>query len=190
MSPRRRVDFWNRFAMFVTLVGIWVLLWDDVSVLSIASGLLVALIVTRVFYLPPVEFSNRVNPWYVLLFLLRLLTDIVIASVRVSWQILTLPVPVHNAIVAVHLRSRSEGMLVWTTEAVSLVPGSLVIDVDPQRNVLYLHVLGVTHDEGERIAQVRRTVLETEARIVRAIGSRDDVARVNEPIGDGAGVVR
>jgi multicomponent Na+:H+ antiporter subunit E len=186
MSPRRRVDIWNRVAMFVTLVGIWVLLWDDVSVLSIVSGFLIALLITRVFYLPPVEFSNRINPWFVL----RLLLDIAIASVRVSWQILTLPVPVHNAIVAVHLRSRSEGMLVWTTEAVSLVPGSLVIDVDPQQNVLYLHVLGVTHDEGERIEEVRRTVLRTEARIVRAIGSKEDVARVNQPLGEGAGVLR
>jgi multicomponent Na+:H+ antiporter subunit E len=190
MSPRRRVDVWNRVAMFVTLVGIWVLLWDDVSVLSIASGFLIALLITRVFYLPPVEFSNRINPWFVLLFLLRLLLDIAIASVRVSWQIVTLPVPVHNAIVAVHLRSRSEGMLVWTTEAVSLVPGSLVIDVDPQQNVLYLHVLGVTHDESERIEEVRRTVLKTEARIVRAIGSKEDVARVSEPLGEGAGVLR
>ncbi|PPG57158.1 Na+/H+ antiporter subunit E [Rathayibacter sp. AY1E4] len=190
MSPRRRVDIWNRVAMFVTLVGIWVLLWDDVSVLSIVTGFLVALLITRVFYLPPVEFSNRINPWFVLLFLLRLLADIAVASVRVSWQILTLPVPVHNAIVAVHLRSRSEGMLVWTTEAVSLVPGSLVIDVDPQLNVLYLHVLGVTHDEGERIDEVRRTVLRTEARIVRAIGSSEDVQRVNRPIEAGSGVVR
>ncbi|KZX22027.1 Na+/H+ antiporter subunit E [Rathayibacter tanaceti] len=190
MSPRRRVDVWNRVAMFVTLVGIWVLLWDDVSVLSIVSGFLVALLITRVFYLPPVEFSNRVNPWFVLVFLLRLLVDIAVASVRVSWQILTLPVPVHNAIVAVHLRSRSEGMLVWTTEAVSLVPGSLVIDVDPQLNVLYLHVLGVTHDEDERIEEVRRTVLESEARIVRAIGSREDVQRVNQPLDRGAGAVR
>ncbi|MCJ1672013.1 MULTISPECIES: Na+/H+ antiporter subunit E [unclassified Rathayibacter] len=190
MSPRRRVDFWNRFAMFVTLVGIWVLLWDDVSVLSIVSGFLVALIITRVFYLPPVEFSNRVNLWHLLVFLLRLALDIAVASVRVSYQILTLPVPVHNAIVAVHLRSRSEGMLVWTTEAVSLVPGSLVIDVDPQLNVLYLHVLGVTHDEGHRIDEVRRTVLRTEARIVRAIGSREDVARVSEPLGENAGVLR
>lgn len=188
MSPRRRVDFWNRFAMFVTLVGIWVLLWDDVSVLSIVSGLLIALLITRVFYLPPVEFSNRVNPWRVLVFLVRLLLDIAFASVRVSWQILTLPVPVPNAIIAVHLRSRSEGMLVWTTEAVSLVPGSLVIDVDPQQNVLYLHVLGVGQHEGERIEEARRTVLDTEARIVRAIGSRDDVRRVDQPLT--AGVTR
>lgn len=190
MSPRRRVDFWNRFAMFVTLVGIWVLLWDDVSVLSIASGFLIALLITRIFYLPPVEFSNRVNLWHLAVFLVRLAADIAVASVRVSWQILTLPVPTPNAIVAVHLRSRSEGMLVWTTEAVSLVPGSLVIDVDPQQNVLYLHVLGVVHDEGERVAEVRRTVLETEARIVRAIGSREDVERVGRPLHEGAGAVR
>ncbi|NQX13181.1 Na+/H+ antiporter subunit E [Microbacteriaceae bacterium VKM Ac-2855] len=176
MSRRRRVDFWNQFAMFVTLVGIWVLLWDDLSVLSVVSGFLVAVIVTRVFYLPPVEFSNRINLWYVLLFVLRLVWDIAVASLRVSWQVLTLPVPVRNAIIAVPLRSRSEGMLVWTTEAVSLVPGSLVIEVDPSKNVLYLHVLGSVSEK--QLEHTRRTVLATEARIVRAIGSKDDVARV------------
>lgn len=176
MSRRKRVDFWNQFAMFVTLVGIWVLLWDDVSVLSIVSGFIVAVIVTRVFYLPPVEFSNRINLWFLLLFVLRLLWDIVVASVRVSWQVLTLPVPVRNAIIAVQLRSRSEGMLVWTTEAVSLVPGSLVIEVDPAQNILYLHVLGSVSPA--QLDEARATVLATEARIVRAIGSKEDVARV------------
>ncbi|NQX26298.1 Na+/H+ antiporter subunit E [Microbacteriaceae bacterium VKM Ac-2854] len=176
MSRRKRVDFWNQFAMFVTLVGIWVLLWDDVSVLSIVSGFIVAVIVTRVFYLPPVEFSNRINLWFLVLFVLRLLWDIVVASLRVSWQVLTLPVPVQNAIIAVQLRSRSEGMLVWTTEAVSLVPGSLVIEVDPAQNILYLHVLGSVSPE--QLEYARATVLATEARIVRAIGSKDDVARV------------
>ncbi|ALS57587.1 Na+/H+ antiporter subunit E [Rathayibacter toxicus] len=184
MSPRRQVDFWNRCAVFVTLVGIWVLLWDDVSVLSVVSGLLVTLLITHVFYLPPIEFSNRVNLWALLVFLLQLAVDIAVASVRVSWQILTLPVPVPNAIVAVQLRSCSEGMMVWTAEAVSLVPGSLVIDVDPQRNVLYLHILGVTHDVDRHVVEVRRMVLKTEARIVRAIGTREDARRVVRPLGD------
>ena len=44
------------------LVILWIMLWDGWSVVHIVTGIIVAVIVTRLFYLPPIELSGRINP--------------------------------------------------------------------------------------------------------------------------------
>jgi multicomponent Na+:H+ antiporter subunit E len=82
----------------------------------------------------------------------------------------------HNAIIGVPLRTTSDFVMTMTATAVSLVPGTLVIEIDRARAVLYLHSIAVDDERG--IERVRRAVLATEARIVRAIGSAADLAKV------------
>jgi multicomponent Na+:H+ antiporter subunit E len=58
----------------------------------------------------------------------------------------------------------------------SLVPGSLVVEADRERSILYLHTFATkTTDDVELM---RTKVLVVEARIVRAIGSRADLRRI------------
>ena len=64
-----------------------------------------------------------------------------------------------------------------TAVTASLIPGSLIVDADRDRRVLYLHVIGV-RDEADVEAQ-RASVLRWERRIVMAVGSRAQVALVN-----------
>ena len=74
-----------------------------------------------------------------------------------------------SAIVAVGLRAPSDLNLTMTAEALSLVPGSLIVDVDRRRGVLYVHVLGV--ESAGQAEQFKQDVLDLERRIVRAFGS-------------------
>jgi multicomponent Na+:H+ antiporter subunit E len=60
--------------------------------------------------------------------------------------------------------------------AMSLVPGSLVVEADRERSTLYLHTFATrTEDDVEAM---RAKVLVVEARIVRAIGSKADLERI------------
>jgi multicomponent Na+:H+ antiporter subunit E len=173
-----RGSIWRQVPLLLWLVVLWTLLWDRVSALSIVTGVLLALLVTRVFYLPPVELPGRVNPLGVLAFLVRFVFDLVRASFQVAWLALDPRSVPTSSIVAVQLSTKSDLSLTLTALAVSLVPGSLVVEADRQDDILYLHVLGTeTPDDVER---ARADVLAVEERIVRAIGSRDDVRRVND----------
>ena len=59
-------------------------------------------------------------------------------------------------------------------EATALVPGSLVIDMDREKQTLAVHVLHVTDlDDVERR---RAAVLTMEERVVRAFGSAEEIA--------------
>jgi len=166
----------RQLPLLVGLVVLWMALWNQFTVLSFVTGVAVALLVTRVFFLPPVELSGRFNLWYAVVFLAHFVVDLVRASVIVAWQAVR-PRGVHsNAIVAVQLHTRSDFIMTIVAEAISLVPGSLVVEADRERSILYLHALAVEDAAG--VEGVRRNVLVVEARIVRVLGSSDDQRRI------------
>jgi multicomponent Na+:H+ antiporter subunit E len=166
----------RQLPLLVGLVVLWTFLWNQLTVLSLVSGVVVALLVTRVFFLPPVELSGRFNLGWAVVFLGRFLFDLVVASVEVAWKAVRPAGVRSNAIVAVQLHTRSDFIMTLVAEAVSLVPGSLVVEADRERSILYMHALAVEDADG--VEEVRSSVLGFEKRIARALGSEDDLRRI------------
>jgi multicomponent Na+:H+ antiporter subunit E len=163
--------------LFVWLIALWMLLWGQFTVVAFLTGLIAAVAVTRVFRLPPVELSGRVNLWYGLVFVLTFLGAVVRGSLTVAWQVLDFRRQPGAAIIAVPLRIDDDLIMTHTAVTASLVPGSLIVDADRDRRVLYLHVIGVRTDAD--VERQRQSVLNWERRIVRAVGSRAQLALVN-----------
>ena len=67
--------------------------------------------------------------------------------------------------VHIDLRSRSDLYLTITAELVTLVPGSMVIEVRRSTSTLYMHVLGVRDDSD--VERARAHALAVEERVVR-----------------------
>lgn len=173
-----RVRFWQQLPLLLGLVLLWSVLWGQVTWLSILTGIIVAIAVTRVFYLPPAELSGRINPWYTLVFLATFLLDVAVASFTVAYQALhPRPIP-YSSVIGVQLRTRSDLIMTLDAIAMSLVPGSLVVEADRERSILYLHSFDTRTTED--VEAMRRKVLVVEARIVRAIGSKADLERIQE----------
>lgn len=166
----------SQITLLLGLVVLWCLLWGKADVLTIVTGIVLAVLVSLVFYLPAVQLSGRVNVLWAAYFFGRLVVDIVRASAQITWLVTKPTYSPSNAIIEVPLSTRSDLIMSATAEAVSLVPGSIVVDLDRGNSVLYLHSLD-THDEAD-VERVLREALGTERRLVMAFGSRDDVARV------------
>lgn len=164
--------------LLALLVVFWMLLWGGFSWLNLAGGIVVAVLVTSVFYLPAVLLTDRVDPWRLAVYFGRLLVDIAHASLQVAWLALSPRYRPSNAIVAVHLRTRSDLITTWVGVSTSIVPGSIVVDIDRVESILYLHVLDVRSPA--EAARFSESVLATERRVVAAIGTREDVERVRE----------
>jgi multicomponent Na+:H+ antiporter subunit E len=177
-ATRREVRgrFLTQLPLLVGLVLLWMVLWGQVTWLSVLTGIVVAIIVTRTFYLPPVELSGRINVWYLLVFLAHFFLDVAVASFTVAFQALNpRPIP-QSSVIGIQLRTRSDLIMTLDAIAMSLVPGSLVVEADRERSTLYLHTFATrTEDDVEAM---RAKVLVVEARIVRAIGSRADLERI------------
>ena len=178
---------WKQWPLLVALVVLWMLLWGSVSWLNLATGLVLAIAVTRALYLPPVELSGRFNPFWFALFLIRFLGALIVASFQVAFLALTPGAGRNNSVIAVDLRTRSDFIMTLTAVALSLIPGSFVLEIEREQSLLYLHVLGSVRKntgisrEDQIIvanAKVHARVLGLERQIVRALGSAADLKMV------------
>lgn len=167
---RATATAWRQLPFFAWLIALWMLLWGQLTWLAFLTGLVAAVVVTRVFRLPPVELSGRVNPWWGLLFVFEFLAAVVRGSLTVAWQVLDVRREPGPAIIAVQLVTDDDLIMTHTAVTASLIPGSLLIDADRDRRVLFLHVIGVRNDAD--LEKQREHVLHWERRIVRAVGSR------------------
>lgn len=164
----------------IGMTVVWMLLFDGFRLREESLGLLVlgfgvSVLIMVVFPLPPISEGFRFHPWQFLRLLVYFLAQMVLSSFQVTWQTFTRG-PVLSSVIAVRMRTDSELMLVCTSIALSVIPGSVVVEVGQPEHVLYIHHLG-THDE----AGTERARLDTwrlEERIVRALGTRVDIAKL------------
>ncbi|MGY1834716.1 Na+/H+ antiporter subunit E [Blastococcus sp. SYSU DS0510] len=167
----------HQLPLLVWLVLVWNLLWGTWSWANLLSGAVVALAVTLLLPLPPVVGGVTVRPVRLLAFVGTFLADLVTSGAQVAWQTVRPSGISRSAIIMVQLRTDSDLLLTIITEALTLVPGSMVIDMDREQRRLALHILHVT---GARdVERQRESVLTMEERVVRAFGSPDEVAAVS-----------
>lgn len=170
---RQRIPLRVELPLLIWLVLVWGALWQDFSLGNLVFGAIIAFAVANLLYLPPVELSGRFNPFHALRFAGRFLYQLVLASFQVFWLAITRGPTLKNAVVAVRLRSPSDLLVTATGHAISLIPGSLVVEVDRSTSTLYLHCLNVSgRDDAEK---VRRNVLRTEELLIRVMGTRADL---------------
>ena len=148
----------------------------DLSLANVLSGALLGLGIVLVFPLPPVAFAGRLRPVGLARLVGALLVDLVRASVRVAIRTVT-PASMRNAIIRVELRTRSDLYLALTAQLVSVVPGSNVVEVRREESLMYLHLLDVRSPAD--LDRARRDARAAEARVLRALGSDDEVARLD-----------
>ena len=183
MSPHggsRLRQLWVQLPFFLWLIALWMLLWGQFTWLAAISGLVVAIFVTRVFRLPPVELSGRLNLWYGLGFVVTFLGALIKGSLLVAIQVLDFRRQPGAAVIGVPLRIDDDLIMTHVAVTASLIPGSLVVEADRERRILYLHAIGV-RTPADAEAQ-RQNVLLWERRIVRAVGSRAELAEVENRV--------
>lgn len=167
------------------LVLLWVMLWDAVSLMHILTGIVLAFVVTRVFYLPPVVLSGRFNLIHALSYALWFLYSLMHASVEVAWFAFRRRAVGAGSVIACDLRTSSDLLMTLVADTASLIPGSIIIDSDRALGVLYLHVLDC--DSEEKIISAKAQVYHIEELLIRAVGSLRDLAALKatpDPMAD------
>ena len=128
------------------LMLVWILLWGTVSAANIVSGLAIALVITLLLPLPPVPIEGRVHP----LSLVRLVATVgyylVLSSVQVAWLAVKPGPPPLSAVLRAHVAVKSDLVLALAVNIFNLIPGSIVLEIDQTRRMLYMHVIDVGSD--------------------------------------------
>ncbi|MGW5868612.1 Na+/H+ antiporter subunit E [Streptomyces sp. NPDC055239] len=170
-SRPRRIDP----SLIAWLTVIWMLLWSGPTWGNLVSGILVSVALCLVFPLPAVELDLRLRPLGILRLAGYLAYDMVASSATVTRQALggrRRPA----AVIAVQLRCRTDLMIAATAVAVSCVPGGALVEVNGSTATLYLHMSDA--DDRDAVRRTRRDAWRLESLVVRAFGTRAEIARV------------
>lgn len=129
----------RRLLTLLLLVGAWCALWGAVSVANVLSGVLVA--VTGIVINGVEPGQGRLRPVPLLQFFWLVGIDLVVSTANVAWEILTPTDYTDEAIIAVDTGLESRSHLLMLVVAITVTPGTAVVDSDADTGRLYLHLL-------------------------------------------------
>ncbi|MEU7765862.1 Na+/H+ antiporter subunit E [Nocardia sp. NPDC049190] len=143
-GPRR--DTIVRFAILVWLAVVYVALWGDLSVANLVAGLAVGALIMLALPLPRVPVSGRLNPLPLVELVVVSAYYALESSLQVAWfAVRPAQLPV-SGVLRVYLSTRSDLVLVLCTDLLNLIPGTMVLEIDRERCVVYVHVFDVSSD--------------------------------------------
>ncbi len=132
----------RRAISVAALTAVWCGLWRDLSATNVLVGALIAMALTSP------RFSTRGQGWVRPVPAVRLVwlvvVDLVISTVSVAREILTPTDRTNESIVAVTVPRAGRDHMLLLIVAITLTPGTAVVDAEPDTGTLYLHLL---HDD-------------------------------------------
>jgi multicomponent Na+:H+ antiporter subunit E len=148
------------------LMLVWVLLWGKLSAANILGGLAIAMVITVLLPLPAVPIEGRLHPLSLLRLVVVVAYQLVLSSVQVAWLAVKPGPPLLSAVLRARLAIKSDLVLALAVNIMSLIPGSIVLEVDQERRLVYVHVIDVGNEKA--VARFYRQVEQIERLLVAA----------------------
>ena len=141
----------RRLLTMALLVVAWCALWGEISAANVLSGALVAGAATMFAGVDRAAGGIRVVPLVHFVWLVTV--DLVVSTVQVAWEILTPTDYTDEAVIAVDTRIDARSHLLMLVVAITVTPGTAVVDADVDTGRFYLHVL-----HAEKAPEIERHV--------------------------------
>lgn len=140
------MKYFNRFLLLrlwtlAWLTAVWVLLWGNVSAANILGGVAVGLGIMVLLPLPKVPVEGRIHVWSILKLIGVFLYYAAESSVSVAWLAIRPQSPPVTGVLRCRIAIKSDLVLTLFVDAMNLVPGTMVLEIDQTRRLLYVHVL-------------------------------------------------
>lgn len=153
-----------RLSTVAALTAVWVLLWGRITAANIIGGITVAVVIMVLLPMPRVPVQGKAHPWPVLQLLGLFTWYLVASSIQLMWlAIKPGPLP-QTGVLRVPVTIKSDLVLVLASSIVTLIPGSIVLEIDQVRRILYCHVIDVGSPRSverfyHQVAQVQRLLV-------------------------------
>ncbi|MDQ2638880.1 MAG: Na+/H+ antiporter subunit E [Actinomycetota bacterium] len=159
-----------RLSVLGGLILVWMLLWGSISVANFIGGLVVALVITLLMPLPVVPVEGKVHPLSLLRLVVQMTYWLVRSSIQVAWlAVKPGPQPV-SAVLRAQFALKSDLVLAMAVNLINLTPGTIALEVDQARRVVYVHVLNAHTDRAIHEFHAQMATLE---RLLKAALERD-----------------
>ncbi|MCP2193167.1 multicomponent Na+:H+ antiporter subunit E [Williamsia deligens] len=148
------------------LTFVWVLLWGTLSWANILGGMLAAVLILVLLPLPRVPVEGRIHPGTVLLLLLYLVRDFFVSSAEVAWLAVRPGRAPLSAVLRARVAIKSDMVLTLAVDYINLVPGTMVVEIDHRRRLLYVHLIDVSSEK--KVRDFHKQMATVERLFVRA----------------------
>jgi multicomponent Na+:H+ antiporter subunit E len=82
-----------------------------------------------------------VKVWQVIRFVLFFLWELLLANLRVAYDVLTPGFHMQPRVIGIPLAARTDAEIMALTYFINLTPGSVVLDISSDRSVMFVHVM-------------------------------------------------
>ena len=137
----------TRILLFILWFGVWSLLTWKPDMKQLVIGFFMAIFVTVMTQDMFTKHPNfRKNPWrylwfmyYVVVFLWECLK----ANIDVAYRVLHPDLPIRPGTIRVKTSLKSDAGLTFLANSITLTPGTMCVDIDKEKGVLYIHWINV-----------------------------------------------
>jgi len=149
----------NLFLLNVILAVIWAGLWGSFTLTQLAFGFVIGfatLWIAQPLFGGPSGYYLRA--WRIVRLILYFLYDLCMSSIQVALDVLTPKNRSNPAILEMPLDVKSDIEILLVTNLISLTPGTLSLDVTPDRKTLIVHAMFA--DDPEEVIRSLKSGME------------------------------
>jgi len=143
----------RQIATLLLLVAAWCLLWRDISTANLISGAVLSWFVLWMGF--GTQVRSGVRPVALVRLIALVVADLAASTVSVAREVLTPTDYTKEAVIGCQPPEGTERHWLLLVVAITLTPGTAVVDADPSTGTLYLHLLHADRAD-DTIAHVDR----------------------------------
>ena len=162
----------SRCFMLLWLAFAWMLLWGSFDLATFAAGIIIALVVTTILPLPRVPVEGFLRPVSTAWLVIMVGFYLVRSSLVVAWLSVRPKAPPRSAVLRAPMRLKSDFTLALAVNTLNLMPGGIVVRVDPVARYVYVHVLDAGTDKA--VESFRRQTAHVEQLYLNAFERPED----------------
>ena len=129
----------KRLIMMVALVALWCALWQRVSIANVLSGTTLAVAIFASGLGPAGRGGVRLVPLLKLLWVV--VVDLVVSTIAVAREVIVPEDTTDETVIVVEIAPIGRQHLLLLVVAVTLTPGTAVVDVERDSGRLHIHLL-------------------------------------------------
>ncbi|MCM8779285.1 MAG: Na+/H+ antiporter subunit E [Candidatus Omnitrophica bacterium] len=148
----------SRIILFIFGLLVWLFLSWPPDGQHLLIGILVALFVSFVtgdmFVKRPHLFKHPTRYLWFLYYIPLFIWECIKANIDVARRVIHPDLPLKPGIVKVKTNLKSDTGLTFLANSITLTPGTMSVDIDPENGFLYIHWIGVKDKDIERATEI------------------------------------
>ncbi|MCD4775586.1 MAG: Na+/H+ antiporter subunit E [Candidatus Aegiribacteria sp.] len=144
----------SRMLMFIFAFAVWCILCWVPDTQHLIAGAVVSLIVAAImgsmFVTRPHMFFNPIRVFYFLFWYIPVfIWELIRANFDVAYRVIHPSMPIKPGIVRLKTELKSDTGLTFLANSITLTPGTLTVDIDQDKGILYIHWINVVGSDPE-----------------------------------------